>query len=88
MTLSAHQNNKIAQFLLGFEYLYLNEPEKYMQKAIRHFQYSAENKLREAQIILGDFYFEGKYLEYDIKKAIHLYKEFSCFNNIYAKNNL
>lgn len=55
---------------------------------MKYIQYSVENNCHDAQLLLGDLLFEGKYIKQDIEKAVHLYKEVSCFNNSHAKNNL
>ena len=41
---------------------------------------SAKEEFRAAQLLLGDIYFEGKYVKRDIQKV--------NFNNQFAKNNL
>ena len=49
---------------------------------------SSKNGLIPAHFSLGFLYHEGKYLERDIEKSLHFYKEASSFNNKYAKNNI
>ena len=49
---------------------------------------SAKEEFRAAQLLLGDIYFEGKYVKRDIQKVIFLYKEVANINNQFAKNNL
>ena len=47
-----------------------------------------ENKLGSILFYFGSIYFEGLYVSYDIKKAIHYFKDASNLNNQCAKNNL
>ena len=51
---------------------------------------SADNGLIESNFLVGYLYHKGEfmYLQQNIKKSIHYYKEASSFNNQYAKNNL
>ncbi|KAK8871415.1 hypothetical protein M9Y10_007141 [Tritrichomonas musculus] len=87
LTQSASQNQSFAQFLLSNIYME-DKSVQNITKSIKYLQNSAYNKCREAQLILADLLFEGIHLKHEIEKIIHLYKEASCFNNQYAKNNL
>ncbi|KAK8896631.1 hypothetical protein M9Y10_014543 [Tritrichomonas musculus] len=87
LTLSANQNDSNAQYNLSVIYFF-DKSARNIRQAIKLLKYSAENKNRRAQLFLAHLYFEGQYLEVDITKAISLYKEVSCFDNQYAKNNL
>ena len=49
---------------------------------------SSNNNCYEASFAVGYFYHEGKFIERNIERAIHFYKEASSFNFNYAKNNL
>ena len=59
-----------------------------MNKGIYYLIQSSNNGFHQAHFAAGFFYHEGKYIENDINKAIHHYKEASIFNSHYAKNNL
>ncbi|KAK8882887.1 hypothetical protein M9Y10_045531 [Tritrichomonas musculus] len=84
---SSKLNFSLAQYQLGL--ILLNERSvQNLNRGIIYIRLSAENHNHEAEVILGDLFFEGKYFEYDLEKAIHFYKEASCFYNQYAKNNL
>ena len=87
ITLAANQNKSYPNCFLGIAYLF-DESVQDINKGIKYIQYSAYLNCREAQKYLGDFYFEGKYMKRDIRESIRLYKEASCFNDKYAKNNL
>ncbi|KAK8876675.1 positive regulation of sphingomyelin catabolic process [Tritrichomonas musculus] len=43
---------------------------------------------KNANFYLGSIYYEGLYVTSDIDKAIHCFKEASCFDHSSAKNNL
>ena len=49
---------------------------------------ASKNGYREANFAQGFLLHEGKYVKKDISEAVHYYKEASCFNNQYSKNNL
>ena len=87
LTQSAKQNHSKAQFFLSNIYME-DKSVQNINESIKYLQYSASNNYREAQLILADLLFEGIHLKYEIEKIIHLYKEASCFNDQYAKNNL
>lgn len=84
-------NNDVpeSQFFLGMIYfLNLNEQNQNIEKGIEYLIQSSQNGFQEAQFIVGILYHEGRYIQRDIKKAVHLYKELSSLNNNFAKNNL
>ncbi|KAK8892389.1 hypothetical protein M9Y10_029615 [Tritrichomonas musculus] len=79
-------NHLISQLLLGEEYY----PESYFSENIGRYylMLASKNRCKEAHFYVGFLHHEGKYVDQDIEKAVHYYKEGSSFNNQYAKNNL
>ena len=82
--LAAQKNDPNAQRNLGIIYLTHNN----IIEGLKYLHYSATNNDRESQSILGDLYFEGKYVKQDIQKSISFYKSTASFYDQRAKNNL
>ena len=88
LTLSANHNNSAAQYAIGMLYLYKYNDRNRVLKGLDFLIQSSKNCFPKAYFPVAYFYHEGKYVNKDIKKALHNYKEASSFNNQYAKNNL
>ncbi|KAK8890635.1 hypothetical protein M9Y10_035416 [Tritrichomonas musculus] len=58
------------------------------RKLVYYYSLVTDECHSHAQFYLGSIFYEGLYVDFDIEKAIHHFKEASCFNNQYAKNNL
>lgn len=50
------------------------------KQAFFYWQMAAKYSSRPAQCALGSVYYEGKYIQRDIKKAIYYFKESSNIN--------
>ena len=84
----ANKQSKIAQFNLGLTYYFIKS-KQYIKKAIELFTLASNNyEMINAFFCLGMIYFEGKYIQINIEKAIHYFKKLSSYNNQYVKNNL
>lgn len=59
-----------------------------IKKAIYYLSLAADQLHIDAQFLLGSIYCDGLHVKYSIDKAIHYFKEASCFNHSQAKNNL
>ncbi|KAK8867142.1 hypothetical protein M9Y10_010116 [Tritrichomonas musculus] len=86
-SLAAKQNHPIALFNVGLLHL-KKESFQDHKEGIKLISLAFIKGEKQAAFVLGYLYHEGKYINCDIAKSIHYYKEASSFNNNYAKNNL
>lgn len=82
--LSSNNDNRDAFLYLGIIHLWHGE----INKSINFLQLASKKGNILSNFFLGFLYHEGRYIQKDIQKAIHYYKEASSFNNEFAKNNL
>ena len=87
-SLSANQNNPVAQLDLGMIYKEGRYVSRDIDKAIHYYSLAANQNFPQAQFNLGMIYNEGKYVTRDINKAIHYYSLAANQNFPQAQFNL